>query len=352
MKTTALSGALLAATILLDSCSNKEDSPVSPPEQIWVCDTSDCTRAVDVAGDYAFVVLYRPVFQVLDITESAPILIGSCSTSFNTYDLLVDGDLAFVSRNVGLDIIDISDAARPALVGKYDRQIGSGSGMFRRSNILLTTTGYTGADPSLLCIDVSDAATPTLVGNLTYQYGLSWGEGDPMIALSHAVASGNFAIVSYEKDSVWWPYPPPLYGGMLLIDISDPTKPFEATRVSAGLAIIVDMAVRDSLLFVVTGQRDGGSRLTIYDLSDLPNLPAIGSYSDSNYYAFLVEVAYNHVFLGGYSAIRVLNVSTPSSPVLLRTLAVSGVVGDMAISGEYIYLAKGEGGLEILKWTP
>ena len=63
---------------------------------------------------------------------------------------------------------------------------------------------------------------------------------------------------------------------------------------------------------------------------------------------FAVAVQGNYAFIGEGRAFVVLDISTPSSPSRVARVSTPGIVAGIALSGQYAYVADGEGGLQVV----
>ncbi|MBF0280198.1 MAG: hypothetical protein HQM13_20530 [SAR324 cluster bacterium] len=85
-------------------------------------------------------------------------------------------------------------------------------------------------------------------------------------------------------------------------------------------------------------------RVTVTSFSPTPlsfiNLPGLPQ---------SVKISGNYAFVAsGEAGVHVVDVSDPSSPVLVRTIDTSGTASDLQISGSYAYVADGSSGLQVI----
>jgi hypothetical protein len=64
---------------------------------------------------------------------------------------------------------------------------------------------------------------------------------------------------------------------------------------------------------------------------------------------YACAVSGNYAYMGQEQDLVVLDVSSPASPVELEMVMTSDIVGDVAVSGDYAYVADGSNGLGILR---
>jgi len=136
--------------------------------------------------------------------------------------------------------------------------------------------------------------------------------------------------------------------GLLIVDISDPTNPNLITTydygggfsifasdvfVSGNYAYVADRA---SFEFVVINVNDPYNPLIVGDT--LIGSPGLSVYVSGNY-------AYVG---GGGGDLRIVDISTPSNPTPLGTFSTSGSGEDVIVSGNLAYFAAGLGGFRIV----
>ncbi|MEW5801635.1 MAG: C13 family peptidase [bacterium] len=289
----------------------------------------DCALKVDVDGDYAYVHDNYKGLQVIDISDKSGLkLVGGLGISDYAQDAVIGDDHTYIANGSGgLLIINTADSTGPKLVGTCDTP-GSAQNVVIRDNYAYVADG----ENSLLIIHMSDPDGP-------WQ---GWSFNPPDNAIDVAIRDDYAYVADGES-------------GLRIIDISDPTraKPvstFDTHGYAQGVVIGSNYA------YVA----DGENGLLIIDISD-PKWPwEAGKYdiSDSdNPLAMTMDVAlsgdYAFVAGGGWhgsqgNGLQVINVSDPYRPMLVGTCD-TGSAYDVAIEGDYVYVAAEDYGLFKLK---
>ena len=154
--------------------------------------------AVAVAGDYAYVA--AGALQIIDVSDPArPRRIGALDTSSpGAGDVAVSGLYAYVTHGTGLDVIDVSDPPQPRRVGSYDT-LGWTPKVAVAGNHAFVLSGV-----NLHVFDISDPADPRRVGSLLTL--LTSGQGGMTV-------SGDYVYIADCQS------------GLQIIDVSDPSNP-------------------------------------------------------------------------------------------------------------------------------
>jgi hypothetical protein len=160
------------------------------------------TRAVTVQGDYAYIGV-GPRLTILDISDRAsPAVVGKTSLlPAIVYDVNVSGDYAYVAADEGdLRIVDISDLARPSEVGYCDMSgYARGVDVGPVGDYAYVASYYEG----LRVVDVSNPTSPNEVGSCD----------TPGFAYGVTVASaGDYAYVASGDK------------GLRVVDVSTPNS--------------------------------------------------------------------------------------------------------------------------------
>lgn len=311
---------------------------------------------------------YFPIgtgLQILDLTTpSSPILRGSCGMPSYAIAVRVVGSLAYVADlDKGLQIIDVSDSARPRVRGAYDTP-----GKRATSVRVLPGLAYVADEENgLYILNVTNPASPTLrasyrtggyaagvcvVGSRVYVAGgLPWQieqvSGGSLAVIdatnpswpgrlgscatpfeAQAVdVSGNLAYVAMWYDNLWGTNP----GTFQIFDVSNPALPKLRGTYNTGAAH--DVRVVGNLAYVATEKG-----LRILDVSN-PSSPTLrGSYNAVSWH---FDVVNNLVFHGGW----IINASDPTSPTWAGTYYWGGVVH---VNAGRAYVLAGEEGLQIV----
>ncbi len=142
---------LLKGFIILDISSS------SYPKEL-----SDCLRkahALMIRGNYAYIGGNNGL-NIIDISDPKSPFVVSSLTSTNCWDVLVEGDLAYLAEgDSGLIIVDVSNPALPFIIGSYDSP-GYAEGIAKSGNYIYLADGSSG----LRIIDVFNPNSPSEYG--------------------------------------------------------------------------------------------------------------------------------------------------------------------------------------------
>jgi hypothetical protein len=290
---------------------------VFAPTLVGEWDFLSYASAVTVVGNYAYAVGDR--LDIIDITDRAkPVFKGSYDISYGQ-GVQVVGNYAYVADSTsGLQIIDISNPTTPTLKGNY-YTLSYAEGVQVVGNYAYVADYYSG----LQIIDISNPTTPTLKGNYDIS-GLAAG----------VQVVGNYAYVT-DSDS-----------GLQIIDISNPTTPtLKGNYNTPGRAWRVQVVGNYAY---VTYVADDESGLQIIDISN-PTTPTLKGNYDTLNYAYGVQVVGNYAYVADYdSGLQIIDISNPTTPTLKGNYDISGYAYGVQVVGNYAYVADSTSGLQII----
>jgi hypothetical protein len=267
---------------------------------------SNNLRALDVSGNYAYIVGYLLGLIVVDISDpSNPVNHGGLGSPFySAYDVVVSGDHAYVADGAnGLRVVDISAPLSPSLVATYDTP-GVARDVSLSGDYLFLADNETG----VLVLDIGNPASPSSVG--AYD--------TPGTAMGVAVA-GDFAYVA-DIDA-----------GIHVLDISDPTAPvYLYSHDTPGSAY--DLAISGDRAYVA----DGGSGLAVIHIAD-PVGPFEAGLYDTPVGALGLDIAGDYAYVADYTSFQVIDISDPTSPVHAGEVVEMGPI-EVAVSGDYAFV--------------
>lgn len=227
----------------------------------------------------------------------------------------VQGSYAYVTDWVrGLDIIDISDPARPVFKGNWSPTPTGwayGLDVVVDGDYAYATMKFKG----LFIVDVRDPTNPRAVGSIK----ASPTEAD---AALHLFKAGNLVYVASEKF------------GVVIYDVSIPSRP---TRVGVCPISFAESVWVEGNLAYVTG---GNVGLHIYDVSN-PSRPVLRGTLPRLGYSYDVQVWGNYAYVTeGLAGLRVVDVSNPAQPVHVTVVRTPGEAYDIRIANRCAYVGE------------
>lgn len=304
-----------------------------------------------IANEYVYVIDTSRGFQILDVSDhSNPIKIGSYKI-YGIEGLVLDGDNAYLGNGRGLHIVDVNVPENPTLLGRYESN-GSISCVGVADNYV-----YTGGWYGIRVIDVNDPANPELVGLLetpgldlleieiadSYAYAACQFGGLHIINISNPASpaevsiypgiiagdidvAGNYAYVTARSE------------GLHILDVSNPSLPVHAVTIE-GYASKV--SVKGNYLYVT------GDGLKIYDVSDLTSPQLVGSNEDLGGDIFIYG-DYAYLSTGYGTLVTIVNISNPSSPIVVYDYPTWECAWDTFVVDNRAYIADGNPGIQIV----
>lgn len=224
------------------------------------------------------------------------------------------------STVTGLITVDFTEPSNPTVLGYLDNTYASDI------KIQGTIAYLSSSARGLIIIDVSDPSSPVELGSQLVLTGAK-----------HVEVEGTKAYLGYKN-------------AVLIFDVSDPANPtqlgsFDSTLPGASLrSTITGLSVQNSIAFVtskannILNENNGGYE--IFDVSDSSNpfilssntvdLDPAASYV-SNSIAYMVS---------DYRGIQSLDISNPSTPIIMDTLEVEGLFATaIKLEGNTLYAA-------------
>jgi hypothetical protein len=288
-------------------------------------DTPGSSDGVAISGNYAYVADDwgdLSSLQIIDISDpSNPTFKGSYDTLFgNSHEVVViSGNYAYVAAgDSGLQIVDVSDPSNPTFKGLYDHYA---RGVALSENYAYVTGG------GLQIIDISDPSNPTFKSSYNDIF---------LNGIYEVAVSGNYACVA------------DLWGASEIVDISNPSNPtFKGGYY--GLYGAEGIVMSSNYVYVA----DSWGGLKIIDITNPTNPTLKGSYGTSRE-ARGVALSGSYAYMVSDSGLQIIDISDPENPTLKESyyMPVSLYTYGIAVSGNYVYVANGSDGLQIIALNP
>ncbi len=279
-------------------------------------------HSVFVSGNYAYIAysdtdIDTGGLQIIDISNPAkPAIISSLDTveydqqDSVAYKIYVSGNNAYLfylyspgpkmNSKTGLQIIDISNPANPILVSNLDNI----DNVFVSGNYAYATN----EEAELYIIDVSNPANPILVSNMNNIYSI--------------FVSGNYAFATNGESELY------------VIDVSNPANPGIVNSINISQVRGI-MPISEKYAYVESEE----SGLYIIDISNPVNPDIVNNIEDVSLGFGKVSITENYIYLSNYNVgeqVQVIDISNPVNPVIIN-MDVPGFPNDFAISGNYLY---------------
>ncbi len=323
-------------------------------------ETGGPVQRVQVVGNHAYLTDYWAGLQVIDVSNPAkPVRVAGYDTGGEARGVQVVGDYAFVADgSAGLQVIDVSNPASPTPVGGYDTS-GFALGVQVVGNLAYVADNHAG----LQIIDTGNPAKPVRIGGYdTSGYAISVQvvgnrayiadnqAGLQVIAVDNPagpVRLGGYATIGYATGVQVVgnrAYVAAAETGLLVIDVSNPASPMRVGGYDTK-GIARDVRVVGNLAYVA----DSGAGLQVLDVSDPASPVRVGGY-DTGGFAVGLQVSDNYAYVADLGAgLQVMDVSLPANPVLVGGFDTAGSARGVQVVGKYAYVADDSAGLQILE---
>ena len=254
--------------------------------------------------------------------------------------LSIEEEVAFAFFRDGTQLLDILDPAVPVPLGSYSASLAYG-GTAADAIALVALRSVSSSQEyfgRLIVLDVGDPEAPSQIGE--------WSQSNP--ACYDVQIDGSLAYVTNSTGPVDLDAWPLEYSHQLtVLDISDPTNPapLGACDVPATYSAWDEL---DRLSLAVWGTHAyvaAESGLWVIDVSN-PSDPRIVGHNDVS--GTGIYVADGRAYLSHGDGISVIDVRDAADPREVSDVSTIGIAKDVRVSGEYVYVADGPGGISIL----
>jgi hypothetical protein len=318
---------------------------------------------VEASGDYAYIL--GGSLKVIDLTNpEGPQITGFVELPYYARNLAVSGNFAYAAE-YGFHVIDISDPQNPWIASNIEFPGIAGD------VVVAGSFAYVATDSAgLLVVDISEPGNPFLTGSLdtpnpvfgvavagSYAYATAGSEGLQVIDISDpqnpfvfrsvdALGSTGRVIISGDNA-----YVTAGFDGLLVFDITDPENP-QIISVVEVPDQVRDVAVSGGKAFVTySGDYNSGGSMFVVDITN-PEFPEIIRNVETPLGASRLVVSGNHALvLGPYRGdclLLVLGISGSADFPTVFSVDTPGSAEGVAASGDYVFIADGEAGLQVI----
>jgi len=201
------------------------------------------------------------------------------------------------------------------------------------SDVLYGNSGFVFAlvENQLVVVDVNEPTEPVLI------YPPEW---QPDVR-------GSYRTIYWQESFL---YAVEGNGRVSVIDVGDPTNPREVGWLDIGRRAC-ELAVEGDLIYVLVGacnvSEDAASELVIVDGSEPGNMRLVGRVTVPGV-MWDVAVFGDYVFVANGDVV-VVDVEEPSRPRLVSTVMTPGNAADLVVIEELVYVADGAGGVVVIE---
>ncbi len=293
---------------------------------------------VAIQGDYAYVATDNtgdksPELSIVSIADpTRPVFVGGYDVAADVTRVRVEGSRAYLGtrqNNRELVVLDVSTKTAPKLVGAYDSPGGSDALALAvvGTRVYLGTASSSG--PELFVIDAANPAAIKLLG--TYEIGASVNDID---------VAGDFAYLATASSTKEF----------LVLDVSKPNAPAErsAYNVSgnnpgrgiayhAGVTVGITYNAGSAADFFVLNSPYGGGLQLVSSLNLGTDNSGVAVYGGRAFVSTRQSA----------QGLRVIDVSTPATPVVRATLSTGDKANAVAVRDSLPFLATSSNTLEL-----
>ena len=384
-----LSGAPTAYWVRVSSAAGSVDSqaawitaqPSFVLEEIgaWPGSPRGDITALDIVEDHAYLAVRNLGLAVVDLRDRAkPVLAGTWASTdevdYPILDVRVTNSFAYVLRSDRLEIVDVSNPAKPVGVGANVGNLDSAQ-FVRLAGAYVVVGQY----DQLSLINVSVPARPALVGTYATGSGLTALEVAGQYAYAAVTGSGGLLIVNISNparpvQAGLYPYQPQIQAGtypdyidttvlqvvgqraylsttnemgsLEMVDVSNPAQPRGLGDYGASVAGLV---VSGDLVYLCRQNPCLQSHLEVVDFKDPTQPVSLGSCDLPGGTLRGLEAAGSYAYVAdAFTGLGVMDISQPDQPTMVGAFNPYGEAVEVQVVGDLAFLADGPGGLRIV----
>lgn len=268
-----------------------------------------------VNGTTAYVAAERAGLFVMDVSNpNTPTEVGDYNTPGRSRAVWVSGTTAYLADYYGVRTFDVSSPA-PAQVGVYPAL-----GDSRAVSVLGDYAYAADNEFGMRVVSLANIAAPEVVG--------SW---NAVTTTRDVFADGNYVYVAAGAN------------GLQVIDVSTPTAPVRCGYYTPGLITAIGVWKQGDYAYLA----DSRGYLHVIDVTPCESTAVVGvTPSDALTYTQAVAVSGNYAYVAaGSDGLAILNIATPSAPSVVGTLLLpdGNDATAVAVSGSWVFVASADG---------
>ena len=304
----------------------------SSPVLVATFDTPGWAWGVAVSGGYAYVADGSQGVTVLNVSDPrTPAWVSAVDTAGNALHVAVNGNFAYVADNSAFTILDVSNRTAPLTRGRYLMGPSQSARQVKLQGGLACVALGSGG---MLTLDISDPNAPTKKGAV-----LPSG-GPTAQTLAVAIQGTNAYLANYG-------------GGLAAVGAADTTVPYQTAFLMEWFA--AKKVASKPGLAVISGTKysENGTKsvvsLRFVDTRNATNPIVIGAIENNAFNFLDVAISGNYAYVAaGLAGLLVVDVSVPSAPVIVATNDTPGWATSVTVSDTTAYVADGRQGLRLL----
>ncbi|WP_321420665.1 PGF-pre-PGF domain-containing protein [uncultured Methanomethylovorans sp.] len=316
--------------------------------------------SVAIVGNYAYV-SSGSGFMIVDVTDPvAPAFAGSYDIGNSVNEIKVSGNYAYLT-GYSLTILDITNPLTPVLVSTYD--IGNAQEMDIAEDYVYVINSMSGRNNGVVILNITDPAVPAYVGIYStthnaydiatsdnYAYIADYNNGLVIVNITNPTTlkvESSIGIENHPYDiDVAENYAYIANSGLTILNTTNPLLPKIESSYYNYSGDAAGVAIKDNYAYVAS--IFGG--LLILNISDPAAPTFVSNYVTDD--AQSVDISGNYAYIAnGFSGVFILNISDPKTPVLVGSYNTRGYANDVAVAGNCACVADGNNGLAILNIT-
>lgn len=328
---------LVCASFLIGCAQLILSAPVTAqtPDLSRIASINGPAELVQVDGKALYVVADRTL-RIIDVTNpSVPQAAGAFTFPEHIRSFAVSGSHVYVLADFhGIRILDVSSPASPVLRGSLELKGGYFTIVLFDKNVLLASSILAG----LQIIDVSDVAKPALLTSyFTDGYTQS-------ISVSRPVAYVVDDPTGLYVIDLSNPRSPAV---VTLVNLNVPRQKGPGAITTASVAVAEAVAGRSPKMAVLLDSTNG--LLLFYDVSSPAAPVKMSSFSvPAGSEALVVRESLAYI-ASGRQGLQIVDFSNPSKPVDSGTFKTMQPAHDVAVSDSFVFVATGSGGVIIFR---
>ncbi len=272
-------------------------------------------QQIAMKGDIVYGISEESGISVIDYSDvNHPVKLGEFSRIDKFHNMLIDGDVAFISAQGKIYITDISNNI-PETISILELDADCYR-MVKVDNRLYVAGGYAG----LIVLDVSDLEHPSVLG--------SYLDSEDMQRVIDVAVNSNGDIYVIDKEN-----------GLFILKTSDFQSYEEIGRMKAQMFRI--KFVSDTEIVISYGQNG----IKFYNAENPDSLKYIGGYTQVNFVSdFIIDDTVMYCS-DNYNGLIILDITSTGTPTQIKNIPTSTICYAIAKKDNYVFSANSSGGI-------